>query len=133
MTAQEPAQPFSPPPAIDDTGGAVSPTVGELATARYLFDVAASVLRRDLPGHPALHAVPTLAAWITAQISLRRNRDDPDLEESTPGDGNDLITTAEAANILQLTQRRVQQKIAAGELRAEKIGRESFLRREDIA
>jgi excisionase family DNA binding protein len=113
-----------------DTSGGVQPTLAELGAARYFVDVAEWVLKRNIPDSPALLAVPAVHAWITATVSSTRNRGDDDSGEWEP---TDLLTTAQAADVMNLTQRRVQQKIKAGELRAQKMGRESFLRRRDIA
>jgi excisionase family DNA binding protein len=44
----------------------------------------------------------------------------------------DLLTTKEAAEELSVTAGRVRQMILSGELPAEKMGRDLFVRRKDV-
>jgi excisionase family DNA binding protein len=44
-----------------------------------------------------------------------------------------LLTTAEAARELNVTQRRIQQLIKAGELRAQRFGRDWLIDARDLA
>jgi excisionase family DNA binding protein len=97
---------------------------------RWCVDLADGLLGRDWPNHPARDALPDARDWLDTAISRTRNRDADPLPELEP---TERIGTAEAANILQLSQRRVQQKIRDGDLKAEKIGRSYFLNRTDIA
>jgi excisionase family DNA binding protein len=97
---------------------------------RWCIGLAEGVLGRDCPDHPMRPALPDARDWIDAEISLARNQSDDVLPESEP---TEWITTAETAKILGLTQRRVQQKIKAGELKAERFGRTYRLNRRDIA
>jgi len=105
-------------------------TVAELTALRHYIDVATQMLARELPGCASLAAEATVRAWLTSEISRQRNTGEHDPEESSIPE---LLSTRQAAKAMGRSQRRIQQKIKAGQLRAEKIGRESFLRREDIA
>lgn len=44
----------------------------------------------------------------------------------------DWVTVAEAASRLRISTRRVHQLIAAGRLDAEKVGRDTFVRRQSV-
>lgn len=92
--------------------------------------LADQLLGRDRPDHPARRGLPAAIDWLDFEISHARNQSDDTLPQSGPVE---WITTAQTAKLLGLTQRRVQQKIKAGELKAETIGRRYFLNRRDIA
>jgi excisionase family DNA binding protein len=48
------------------------------------------------------------------------------------GSLSDLVGTKEAADVLNISQNRVRQLVATGQLPAERIGRTIVLRRKDI-
>ncbi len=50
-----------------------------------------------------------------------------------PESGDTLLTTAEAADRLGVSPRRVRQLVRSGELTGEKRGRDLFLRATDVA
>jgi hypothetical protein len=104
-------------------------SLGELYRLHYFVRVADSVIP---PNHPSREHVPVMLERVECEISISRERN-----ENSCGDGelepDDRVGTAEAASIMAVTQRRVQQKIRSGELRAEKISRTYFLNRRDIA
>jgi excisionase family DNA binding protein len=95
----------------------------------YYVRVADSVLP---PEHESRRHLPSLLERVESEISVSRRRSETDTD-SGELETHDRIGTAEAASIMALTQRRVQQKIRSGELRAEKIGRSYVLNRRDIA
>jgi excisionase family DNA binding protein len=104
-------------------------SLAELQGLHYCVRVADSVLPQD---HPSREHLPVLLGRVEEAISLTRNESDCDQPELMSYD-TDRIGTAEAAQIIGCTQRRVQQKIAAGEISAEKIRGHYVLRRKDIA
>jgi hypothetical protein len=106
-------------------------SVCELRGLEYFVRVADSVLPRHHPGRLQL---PVLLARVQREIGISRERNETDCgEEQLDGSNDDCIGTAEAAAVMGLTQRRVQQKIAGGELNAEIISGRYVLRRKDIA
>ena len=104
-------------------------SAGELRVLHYFVRVADSVLP---PNHPSRKHLPLMLERVETEISISRERNESD-SLSGELESEDMIGTAEAASIMALTQRRVQQRSKSGELRAEKIGRTYFLNRRDIA
>jgi hypothetical protein len=106
-------------------------SVGELRVLEYFVRVADSVLPHH---HPSRLQLPVLLDRVQAELGISRERNEIDcavgqLDESA----DEYIGTAEAAATMGCTQRRVQQKIASGELNAEIISGRYVLRRKDIA
>jgi excisionase family DNA binding protein len=101
----------------------------ELRVLHYYVRVADSVLP---PEHESRRHLPSLLERVESEISASRRRSETDTD-SGELETHDRIGTAEAAQILRCTQRRVQQRIRNGSLRAEIIGRSYFLNRKDIA
>jgi excisionase family DNA binding protein len=104
-------------------------SLSELRGLHYCVRVADSVLPQD---HPSREHLPVLLGRVETEISRTRNESDC-LDGQLKQDKTDRIGTAEAAQIIGCTQRRVQQKIAAGEISAEKVSGHYVLRRKDIA
>lgn len=101
----------------------------ELRWIHYSTAVAAQVLTRD--GHPSAPIPAAMLDRISAEIAAARERNETDC--AAPGlDREQIISTAQAARILGCSQRRVQQRIAAGDLTAERVGRTYYLNRRDI-
>lgn len=101
----------------------------ELRWLHYSTAVAVQVLTRD--GHPSAPIPAAMLDRIKAEIAAARERN-----ESASGteqlERGEIVSTAEAARILGCSQRRIQQRIAAGDLTAERVGRTYYLRRMDI-
>jgi hypothetical protein len=77
--------------------------VATLRLLRYCVCVTDSVLR---PGELVRELFPDVLDWLDAEISCARNDSDDPLPEWNL---TELIGSAEAATILGVTQRRVQQ------------------------
>ena len=106
-------------------------SIGELRGLEYFVRVADSILPHH---HPSRLQLPVLLARVQAQLSTSRERNETGcgMEQLDESD-DDYIGTAEAATVMGCTQRRVQQKIAGGQLNAEIISGRYVLRRKDIA
>jgi excisionase family DNA binding protein len=104
-------------------------TTAELRVLHYFVRVADSVLPTD---HASRCHLPSLLERILEGISISRERSDTDTadEESEP---HDKVGTAYAAELLGCTQRRIQQRIKAGDIPAETVGRIYLINRRDIA
>ena len=98
-------------------------TAAELRVLRYVCTVAAQVIP---PNHPSRTQAQSIAARVDAEldaeltVSLERNETDcaaPELNR------DEYVGSAEAARLLGCSQRRVQQRAAAGELPAVLVGR----------
>jgi hypothetical protein len=77
-----------------------------LKTLRWFVELADQLLDRDCPDHPARRGLPAAVDWLDSEVSRSRN-------EAAEIRGSlaklDLIGSAEAAEILECTQRRAQQ------------------------
>lgn len=80
-------------------------------------------------GHPSRPHIATMLERLTCAISLERNPEQVSARESNQ---HNAITTREAARLLGCTQRRIQQRIAAGQLPAHRVGRAYFIDRNAI-
>lgn len=104
-------------------------TAQELRWIHYSTAVAAQVLTRD--GHPSAPIPAAMLDRINAEITAARERNEP-RSATEQLERDEIISTAEAARIIGCSQRRVQQRIAAGDLTAERVGRTYYLNRRDI-
>jgi excisionase family DNA binding protein len=103
--------------------------VKQLELIHYYVRVADSVLPAD---HKSRDGLDEVRDDVEVQIARSRARTENDaaLREF---EVDDKITTAEAARLMDCSQRWVQYKIKRGELRAETFGRSYVLNRRDIA
>lgn len=107
-------------------------TPAELHRLNYIVQLAETTIA---PGRPTAKHLPDLRARIEAElatVSSTRNRtccSAGQLEVTT----ENLINSAEAANMLGCSQRRIQQRIRNGELQAVTVSGRYLLHRKDIA
>lgn len=92
----------------------------ELRLLAYVCAIAAQVIPAN---HPSRTQARTIAVRVETEISRRRNHGSE--TACTPPELNrdEYVGTAEAARLLGCSQRRVQQRAAAGELPAVLVGR----------
>ena len=94
-------------------------TSAELRLLVYFVQVARQVIPKN---HPAAKHTATMLRRLDARIGVARERN-----PETPSNGKlkhgTTISTSEAAALLGISQRRVQQRIAAGEIPARRVGR----------
>ena len=103
--------------------------VPELRWLHYSTAVAAQVLTRD--GHSSAALAVAMLERINTVIAVSRERNESDCA-APELDRDEIVGTAEAAQIMGCSQRRVQQRIAAGDLDAEQIGRTYYLNRREV-
>lgn len=104
-------------------------TDAELRALRYLVAVAGQVIPS---GHPSRPHAETMRARVDAELAIARERSETDCLAAGL-ERDEIVSTAQAARILGCSQRRIQQRIACGELAAELVGRTYYLHRRDIA
>ena len=103
-------------------------TPADLRLLRYLVAVARQCIP---PNHASAPHAATRFARVDAELAVSRRRSESDC--ATPHlENGDYVGTAEAARLLGCSQRRVQQRIAAGELTAVLVGRTYCVNRRDI-
>ena len=103
-------------------------TAAELESLRYLVAVAAQFIPANHSSRP--HA-QTMAARVRDELAVSRERSESDCA-APELECEQIIGTAEAARIVGCSQRRVQQRITAGDLAAERVGRTYYIRRSDL-
>lgn len=102
-------------------------SAAELRLLGWFVKVAEQVIPA---GHPSRPHIATMLDRLTCAVSFERNPEQAGTRESNQ---YNRIGTSEAAQILGCTQRRVQQRIAAGQLPAHRIGRTYFIDRNVIS
>lgn len=105
-------------------------SVAELHMLRYLIAVAQQVIPLT---HESRRVADHMVPRVAAELSAARERSETGCDKTGLDHDDEIISTAEAAQIIGCSQRRVQQRIAAGDLVADRIGRTYFLHRRDIA
>ena len=103
-------------------------TAAELESLRYLVSVAAQFIPANHSSRP--HA-QTMAARVRDELAVSRERSESDCA-APELDRDQIVGTSEAARVLGCSQRRVQQRIAAGDLAAELVGRTYLLRKVNL-
>jgi excisionase family DNA binding protein len=103
-------------------------TVAELRLLGYFVRVARQVIPKN---HPAADHTAAMLKRLDARLGVARERN-----PETPRNGNlnhgRTISTREAAELLGISQRRVQQRIRAGEIPARRVGRTYIIETEAI-
>ena len=94
-------------------------SAGELRLLAWFVRVARQILPAD---HPAAKQTGVMLRRLDAHLGVARERN-----PETPRNGElkhgTTMSTREAAALLGVSQRRVQQRIAAGEIPARRVGR----------
>jgi excisionase family DNA binding protein len=103
-------------------------SAGELRLLAWFVQVARQFLPAD---HPAAKHTAVMLRRLDARLGVARERN-----PETPRNGNlnhgRTISTREAAELLGISQRRVQQRIRAGEIPARRVGRTYIIETEAI-
>jgi excisionase family DNA binding protein len=101
---------------------------GELRLLAWFVRVARQILPAD---HPAAKHTGTMLRRLDARLGVARERN-----PGTPRNGHlnhgTTMSTREAAALLGVSQRRVQQRIAAGEIPASRVGRTYIIETEAL-
>ena len=103
-------------------------TPEELDWIRFCANCAAQMIP---PGHRSQFIPPAVLDRVNTVIAVSRERNESDCA-APELDRDEIVGTAEAAQIMGCSQRRVQQRIAAGDLAAELVGRNYLLRRVNL-
>lgn len=101
-------------------------TAAELRLLGWFVRVAEQVIPA---GHPSRPHIAGMLDRLACTVSSERNSDQAGTRESNQ---HNTITTREAARLLGCTQRRIQQRCAAGELPAHRIGRAYFIDKDTL-
>ncbi len=94
-------------------------SAGELRLLAWFVRVARQILPAD---HPAAKHTAVMLRRLDAHLGVARERNPVTVPGGELSHGN-ALSTREAAELLGVTQRRVQQRIAAGEIPARRVGR----------
>jgi excisionase family DNA binding protein len=94
-------------------------SAGELRLLAWFVRVARQILPAD---HPAAKHTGTMLRRLDAHLSVARERN-PGTAPGGELSYGTALSTREVAALLGVTQRRVQQRIAAGEIPARRVGR----------
>ena len=94
-------------------------SAGELRLLAWFVRVACQILPAD---HPAAKHTGTILRRLDARLGVARERNLGTVPGGELSHGT-ALSTREVAELLGVTQRRVQQRIAAGEIPARRVGR----------
>ena len=103
-------------------------SAGELRLLAWFVRVARQILPAD---HPAAKQTGVMLRRLDAHLDVARERNPRTAPGGQLSHGN-ALSTREVAALLGVTQRRVQQRIAAGEIPARRVGRTLIIDSEAI-
>jgi excisionase family DNA binding protein len=103
-------------------------STGELRLLAWFVRVARQILPAD---HPAAKQTGVMLRRLDAHLGVARERN-PKTALNGKWKHGTTISTSEAAALLGVTPRRVQQRIAAGEIPARRVGRTYIIDSEAI-
>jgi excisionase family DNA binding protein len=103
-------------------------TPAELRLLGYFVQVARQVIPKN---HPAAKHTASMLRRLDARLGVSRGRN-PETTCNGHLNHGTTMSTREAAELLGISQRRVQQRIAAGEIPARRVGRTYLIETEAI-
>jgi excisionase family DNA binding protein len=101
---------------------------GELRLLAWFVRVARQMIPAD---HPAAKHTGTILRRLDARLGVARERN-PETPRNGKMKHGTTMSTREAAALLGVSQRRVQQRIAAGEIPARRVGRTYIIETEAL-